>query len=242
MAVSDNGESGPAEAEVHAYCREVEAYLCRRNQGHLIRVVGPAFDLVKHWAEIGVPLTVAKEGIDRTVERAERRPGRRRPVRIEFCEADVLDGYDRWRRAIGVVHAAAPAVAAQRRGTLTAHIERVTAELAVLQGSDRAPAGLREPIRAALGELDGLRAASGAARGVARDAILTALGAIDARLVEAAAAATPPDRRQSHGREAERDLQAYRGRLSPAQWESAVAGASARLLRAEVGLPVVSFD
>jgi len=100
------------EADAHAYCREVEAYLCRRNQGHLIRVVGPAFDMVKHWAEIGVPLTVAKEGIDRTVERAERRPGRRRPVRIEFCEADVLDGYDRWRRAVG--HGARRAVLDRR--------------------------------------------------------------------------------------------------------------------------------
>ena len=28
------------------YCREIEAYLCRKNDGHLIRVVGPSFDLV----------------------------------------------------------------------------------------------------------------------------------------------------------------------------------------------------
>ena len=28
------------------YCREIETYLCRKNDGHLIRVVGPSFDLV----------------------------------------------------------------------------------------------------------------------------------------------------------------------------------------------------
>ena len=39
-----------------AYCREIETYLCRRNEGHLIRIVGPAFERVRGWAEIGVPL------------------------------------------------------------------------------------------------------------------------------------------------------------------------------------------
>ena len=44
MAVSDG-------VDVPAYCREVEAYLCRRNGGHLIRLVGPSFELVRDWAE-----------------------------------------------------------------------------------------------------------------------------------------------------------------------------------------------
>ena len=56
--MSGAGRDGPAMAadDVHAYCREVEAYLCRRNDGHLIRVVGPAFELVKGWAAQGIPL------------------------------------------------------------------------------------------------------------------------------------------------------------------------------------------
>ena len=58
--------------EMHAYCREVEAYLCRRNDGHLIRVVGPAFEIVKGWAAQGIPLTLVREAIDRVVERAEK--------------------------------------------------------------------------------------------------------------------------------------------------------------------------
>jgi len=26
------------------YCREIENYLCQKNEGHLIRIVGPAFE------------------------------------------------------------------------------------------------------------------------------------------------------------------------------------------------------
>src|SRR5687768_10425243 len=84
------------------YCREVEAYLCQKNGGHLVRIVGPAFETVRQWADQGVPLKVAFRGIDRCCDRAAARGGRRRPLRIEFCEADVLDAFDDWRRAIGV--------------------------------------------------------------------------------------------------------------------------------------------
>ena len=87
------------------YCREIEAYLCRKNEGHLIRIVGPAFEQVCGWANLGVPLKVAFRGIDQYCERYYAKGPRRRPVRIEFCEADILDLFDAWRRAIGVVQA-----------------------------------------------------------------------------------------------------------------------------------------
>ena len=40
-------------------------------------------------------------GIDRYFERYYAKGPRRRPVRVEFCEADVLDVFDEWRRAVG---------------------------------------------------------------------------------------------------------------------------------------------
>ena len=85
-----------------SYCREIEAHLCRKNAGHLVRVVGPAFQMVTGWATQGIPLKVALRGIDRCVERREARAPSRRPLRVEFCEADVLDVFDQWRRAVGV--------------------------------------------------------------------------------------------------------------------------------------------
>src|SRR5262245_58942634 len=87
------------------YCRTIETYLCRKNDGHLIRIVGPAFELVSGWAEKGVPINVACRGIDRYFERYYAKGPRRRPVRVEFCEADVLAVFDEWRRAVGITAA-----------------------------------------------------------------------------------------------------------------------------------------
>src|SRR5919206_4455135 len=85
------------------FCQQIEAYLCRKNDGHLIRVTGPSFELVSSWAAQGIPLKVAYAGIDRYFERYYRKGPRRRPVKIDFCAADVLDVFDEWRRAIGIV-------------------------------------------------------------------------------------------------------------------------------------------
>ena len=88
-------------ADVADYCRQVEAHLTRINGGHLVRVVGPGFALVKQWADEGVPLSVVFRGIEHKAER-HAAGASKRPLRIEFCEADVRAIYDDWRRAIGV--------------------------------------------------------------------------------------------------------------------------------------------
>ena len=87
---------------IDEYCRAIETYLCQKNDGHLIRVVGPSFEVVSGWATQGVPLKIAYAGIDRYFERYYRKGPRRRPVKIDFCDADVLDVFDEWRRATGV--------------------------------------------------------------------------------------------------------------------------------------------
>ena len=123
------------------YARQVERYLCQKNRGHLIRVVGPAFEMVCGWATTGVPLKIALRGIDRCCERLEARGPRRRPVRIEFCEADVLDAFDDWRRAVGVAASAGQEQASEpepRKPALSAHIERAIARLAHARGTGRA--------------------------------------------------------------------------------------------------------
>lgn len=227
--------------DLHAYCREVEAYLCRRNGGHLIRVVGPAFDLVKGWAALGVPLSIVRDGIDRTVGRRERKPGRTRPVPIEFCEGDVLDGFDRWRRAVGLTEAAPPG-GSSSRGTLTAHVDRVSVQLASLLGSGRVAEALRPAVQRALTTLDGLKAASATARGAARDAVLAQLVDCDRDLLAAAEAALAAERRTTLQRDADRELEAFRGRLSAAQWEAAVRTARQQAVRVALALPDLRFD
>src|SRR5207244_7317951 len=113
------------------YCRELETYLCRKNEGHLIRIVGPVFEQVSGWAAQGVPLAIAFRGIDRYCERYYAKGPRRRPVRVEFCEADILDAFDDWRRAVGVAQLGDPPA---KRDSLPAHLDRAMARLAATRG------------------------------------------------------------------------------------------------------------
>ena len=175
MDLEDEGSAGGIDPG--RYCREIETYLCRKNDGHLIRIVGPAFELVSGWAEQGIPLRVAFEGIDRFFERYYRKGPRRRPVHIAFCEGDVQDAFDAWRRATGVMAAAEPAAVApaRRRGSLAAHLERAVASLTARRAA--APARLDAALEQAVRELDVLRAA-GHARGDARAEVLERLAAV----------------------------------------------------------------
>jgi len=84
------------------YCREIESYLCRKNDGHLIRIVGPSFERVCGWAAQGIPFKIVCQGIDACFVRYYAKGTRRRPVQIDFCENDILDAFDAWRRAVGV--------------------------------------------------------------------------------------------------------------------------------------------
>src|SRR5262245_11647978 len=102
MAMKEDPPEACRPEPVAEYCRSIEAHLCRMNEGHLIRIVGPSFELVCGWAAKAIPLKVAYEGIDRCVERYHAKGNRRRPVQIEFCTADVLDAFDEWRRAVGL--------------------------------------------------------------------------------------------------------------------------------------------
>jgi hypothetical protein len=96
------GSSDPADLmNVGDYCRRVEEHLTKVNGGHLVRVVGPAFELVRRWAGDGVPLSAVFRGIERKAERRAAAESTR-PLRLEFCEGDVTAVFDAWRRAIGV--------------------------------------------------------------------------------------------------------------------------------------------
>jgi len=115
--------------DVDSYCRDIEAHLCRRNAGHLVRISGPAFDLVRGWAQRGIPFTVAQQGIDRYIDRSNARGLRRRPARIEFCEADVLDAFDAWRRAVGIHRAEAEASEAEGVQMISASVNVPTQDI-----------------------------------------------------------------------------------------------------------------
>jgi len=232
------------------YCRELETYLCRKNDGHLIRIVGPAFEQVCGWAERGIPLKLAMRGIDRYFERYYSKGQRRRPVRIEFCEADVLDVFDEWRRAVGVGASASgsgirdpgsdASDPAGPRSSLPAHLERVIARLTAHRaGSDRSlDAVLDDLVR----ELDAARAKSKGVRGDARDALIDRLQQLDGSLVEALRRQLDDRALQRLSEEADEELKPFRARMPADAYRQSHQACVDRLLRERAGLPTISYE
>ena len=236
-----NGEPG----DLGEYCRAVEGHLCRRNEGHLVRVVGPAFDCVAAWAAKGVPLRVAYRGIDRCVDRLAAKGHRRRPVRIEFCDADVLDVFDEWRRAVGVAAISPDAAdddssAARRHASLGAHLDRVVARLTALRASSGANLG--DVVDALVAELDGLKATAKGLRGEARRQCLERLQELDARLLSATRDHLDTATVAALRTEADAELAPFRDRMPPDAYGRAQAACVDRLVRDRFSLPVVAFE
>ena len=232
--------------KIEDYCREVESYLCQKNDGHLTRVVGPSFDLVSAWAARGVPIKIAFSGIDRCFERYHRKGPRRRPIKIDFCDADVLDAFDDWRRAIGLPLAGAvdaPAAEADAGGrpsvSLPAHLERVVMRLTGARAGGKIGEPFDPLIDAVARELDAARTP---VRGDKRQAMIQRLEALDEKLVETARAALNEAMRPAIQAEADAELVAYRDRLAPDAFARARQAAFDRLLRERLGVPVVTFS
>jgi len=238
------------------YCREVEAYLCRKNDGHLVRIVGPAFDAVSGWARRGVPLAVARTGIDRYFERYYAKGPRRRPVRIEFCEADVLDAFDEWRRAVGVPAQDAVGEASgldsgmerdageplRRHTSLSAHLETAIARLTALRGGPDLDPVLDGVLATVVRELDAGLAGAKRLRGEARQRWLDRLREIDSELLRAIRDRCAPALRAELDAEADRELAPFRTRMAPEAYDAARAAAADRLLRQRRGVPTIAFD
>ena len=234
--------------ESDEYCRAIEAYLCRKNEGHLIRIVGPAFEQVFGWSERGVPLKVAYRGIDRYFERYYAKGPRRRPVRVEFCEADVLDVFDEWKRAVGVLlvredgadgaDGADEEEGIRRRGSLKAHVARARLKLSSLPTED---ARLRSAVTPILQELDAM-ATVAAFRGEARRAAEERLRALDAAMIDAACACTASEALALLQSQADEELAPFRERMPDGAYVDAQRACLHRLLREQLRLPVLTFE
>jgi hypothetical protein len=236
--------------EVGDYCRQVEDYLTRANGGHLVRIVGPGFGLVRQWAADGIPLRVVWRGIDHKVER-HRTGQARRPLRIEFCEADVRDVYENWQRAVGLgtgagladaaadETAAGAAPADRRRPSLSKHLDRALERLARTGGRLDLPERLRDGLGAIAGAVAEVRETAKTARGADRDELATRVAALDRDLLQLAREAATADLITDVRRDAEQDLAAYRGRLSGDAWVRAVEATAAQLLRDRLELPTL---
>jgi len=230
-----------------SYCRAVETYLCRKNDGHLIRIVGPVFEQVCGWAARGIALSLVFRGIDRYFERYYAKGSRRRPARVEFCEADILDVFDEWKRVVGV-GAVASAVdkfsdkgaAAKKRESLPAHLDRVVARLTVLRsGEDRS---LNTLLGDLVEEIDTLRSGAKVLRGAARESVLEQLRVLDGRLLQAVRDYCDASTLNGVAKEADALLATFRDRMSEEVYEQSQRACVDRLIRERFHLPTVAFE
>ncbi len=236
-----------ADVDIGAYCRQVEDYLTRGSGGHLVRIVGPGFELVRGWANEGIPLSVVYRGID--LKLARHRTGQStRPLRVEFCEADVRQVYEHWRRAVGL-HAALgaaetpgeQAVEETKRPSLSKHLDRAIERLGRASGRLDVPDAVRDAVGQVLTTLTTLRDHAKNARGDARDAIVSELQSLDARLGASIRASAAPDLLAAVQRDATQDLAPFRDRLPADRWQQAMAATVDRLLRDRWGLPTLDL-
>jgi len=237
------------------YCRDIEAYLCRKNDGHLIRITGPSFELVSRWAEQGIPIKVAFNGIDRCFERYYRKGPRRRPLKIDFCDADVLDVFDEWRRAVGIPAVStdeshqspdgeshtSPIPNPKSHPSLRAHLERVVTKLTAARASGTLGPGFDALIDRVAKEHDTARAAAGGLRGPARQAAIDRLAAIDRELLQGVRGMVPPADLDVLAREAEGELAAFRAAMPADAFVRAREAAIDRLVRERFSLPTIVF-
>ena len=240
--------------------------MCQKNDGHLIRVVGPAFDIVSGWERDGIPLKIALQGIDRYFERyyRSRSSPRRRPVRVEFCDADVLDVFDEWRRAVGITRRILDQRVAEHGGpvgagrpsdpppdessdrpsgrgpSLPAHLERVLVKLSSARATGRIGPEMDRVIDRVSHELDTARTEARGIRGEARRALVARLANLDRELVDAAAAALTAAARDGLEVEADRELAAFRARLAPDAYRRAHQVVVDRLVREQARLPMIT--
>ncbi len=241
------------------YCRRIETHLTKANAGHLVRIVGPGFDLVRQWAEAGVPLSVVFRGIDLKAER-HREGAAKRPLRIEFCAGDVAAIFDHWKRAVGVgvfvPHASddenavplaagestarstgEPAEASPKRRSLGRHLDRAIDRLSKAAARPDMPDGLRLECARILDRLAALRDDSAGRRGDVRDEAARTLSALDAELGAAGRRFITPGVLAALREEAETDLSPFRSRLASEAWARSIDVTVDRLIRDRFSLP-----
>jgi hypothetical protein len=255
-------EDGQRRSAIAEFCREIETYLCRKNDGHLIRVTGPSFDLVADWAARGVPIKVAFKGIDRYFDRYYAKGPRRRPVKIDFCDADVLDVFDEWRRAVGVSiprdglktvsyvpQDGEPSAAgdglqavAQRSASLPAHLERVVMRLTSARASGVLGESFDPLVDRVSRELDLARGDSRGLRGDARRALTDRLTALDGELLAHAQGLLDQAARSALAAEADEELRPFRAGMPAEAFARAREAAFNRLVRERFKLPTIAFE
>src|SRR5262249_27095874 len=150
------------------------------------------------------------------------------PVKIDFCEADVLDVFDEWRRAVGIAGTGqlavassngdaeqAPARTAASRSSLPSHLERVVARLTNARALGTIGPEFDTILDRASAALDAARAKSAGLRGGERAALVEEIAALDRAMLATARQALGEQVVGELQRDADTEIAPFRAAMAP---------------------------
>jgi hypothetical protein len=125
---------------------------------------------------------------------------------------------------------------------LPAHLDRLQLRISALVASTPMPDAVHACLGETLRELDRLRGSARVFRGATREAVLDALRALDARLMDVALGSVAPEARAGAEARATALLRPFESRLDADAWRDALARATRQAVREQLGLPTLALE
>jgi len=213
------------------YYQEVESYFVAR-RGSPLFITPSEWDLVGRWEQLGIPLVVVKEGIDRVFERPKTLL---KPRRLGYCRQTVEAAFRRFRESSlgGSGEGTAPEdsgaeahllqISSRLRAVAAAWSETERTLALFLERTSDAVRSLSERAETAPGEVE------------------RELAALDGKLVVECEAVLGDAARDELRREAESSLESYRERMPEKIHRAALESGYRRRLRKKLDLPTLSL-
>jgi hypothetical protein len=169
-------------------------------------------------------------------------------VQIDFCENDILDAFEAWRRAVGVRLPGAEATdseaqAKRRSRSLPEHLDRVCERVTGRRAAMTPPPPEFDAVlETVTHEAAAFRDLPGPLRGETRQRIMSRLVELDRMMLDAARAQADPAVINAMRAEATEQLLPFRDRMPAETYQRAIDSAIDRLLREREQLPTVAFE
>ena len=227
----ERASRGGERALDEGYYEEVESYFVAQ-RGSPLFITPSEWDLVWRWEQLGIPLAVVKEGIDRVFERPKTAL---KPRRLGYCRQTVEAAFRRFRESsLG----GGPGGTAREDSGAEAHLTEVSSRLrdlaAVWSEKERELALFLERTS------DAVRSLSARAE-EAPSEVERELTALDGKLVVESEAVLGDAVREELRREVESSLESYRERMPEKIYRAALESGYRRRLRRKLGLPTLSL-
>lgn len=217
-----------------SYYVEVESHFVER-RGSPLFITPDEWQLVCEWEQMGVPLQVVKEGIDRVFERPRTRL---KPRKLGYCRQTVLAAFRRFREA-GVGSGSGPASSRDETESLFSRLDEISGRF--LRAADRLDSTCTSFASALRSAAERVRDLRPSLEGGELGRVESSLAEIDRALLSEGEQAVSQERRSALEREASASLAPYRDRMPENVHGAALESAYRRRLRQELDLPVPSL-